>query len=141
YDSYGRPTTTYNGALFNNAGVATTTQYTMTNGVLTSQTMTNPAGQAATVTLDPYRQWPLTSRDTNGIVSTAKYDALGRLIKVWKHNRATTLAPDIAYAYTLGTASTATVTTTTALNDASGTVVSTALYDGFLRPVEAQTPT
>jgi RHS repeat-associated protein len=136
YDSYGRPTSAFDGN-----GNKTATAYTMTNGVTTSVKVTNPLGQSTTTSYDPQRGLPLTVTDPNGITTTEQYNGLGLLTSVWEHGRATTSAASLTFGYVFGTATTPTVITTKALNDEGGYVTSTTLYDALLRPRQAQTPT
>jgi YD repeat-containing protein len=135
YDSYGRPTASYDGN-----GNKTATSYTMTNGVTTSETVTNPLGQATTTTYDPLRALPLTVTDPNSIVTTLHYDGLGRLTSVWEHSRTTSEPASIIYSYDVSDTA-PTVVTTQTLNDESGYITSTTLYDALLRVRQAQDPT
>jgi RHS repeat-associated protein len=135
YDSYGRPTASYDGN-----GNETTTSYTMTNGVTTGETVTNPLGQATTTTYDPLRALPLTSTDPNGIVTTMQYDGLGRLTDVWEDSRPASDPANIIYSYDVSDTA-PTVVTTQTLNDESGYITSTTLYDALLRVRQTQDPT
>jgi RHS repeat-associated protein len=135
YDSYGRPVTSYDGN-----GNATTTAYTMTNGVTTGQTVTNALGQATTTTYDPLRGLPLTVTDPNGITTTMEYDGLGRIIDVWEYGRPTSDPANYIYTYDLTNSAPALVITQQ-LNDESGYVTSTTLYDALLRVRQTQVPT
>jgi RHS repeat-associated protein len=136
YDSYGRPVTVYDAN-----GNKTTTSYVMANGSVTAQTVTNPLGQATTTTYDPARGLPVTITDPNNIVTTDQYDELGRLTSAWNNSRATTSSASATYSYSFGTATTPTVVTTKTLDDSSGYVTSTALYDALLRLRQTQYPT
>jgi YD repeat-containing protein len=136
YDSYGRPVTAYDAN-----GNKTTTSYSMTNGSTTAQTVTNALGQATTTTYDPARALPVTITDPNNIVTTKQYDELGRLTSEWDNSRATTSSATATYSYAFGTATTPSVVTTKTLDDASGYITSTALYDALLRPRQTQVPT
>jgi RHS repeat-associated protein len=136
YDAYGRPTGSWDGN-----GNETSTAYTMTNGLTTAVKVTNALGQSTTTTYDPIRGLALVTTDPNGIATTERYDGLGRLTDVWEHNRPTGDPADLIYTYTIGNATTPTVVTTQALNDASGYVTSTTLYDALLRVRQTQVPT
>jgi RHS repeat-associated protein len=135
YDSYGRPTATYDAD-----GNETTTSYTMTDGSTTAQTSTNALGQATTTTYDPLRGLALTTTDPNGITTTMEYDGLGRLTGVWGYNRPTTDAANEIFSYTVS-ATAPSVVTTKDLNDEGGYVTSTSLYDALLRLRQTQVST
>ena len=135
YDSNGRPVTSYDGS-----GNKTTTAYTMTNGVTTAETLTNPLGQAAAATLDPLRGIPVTVTDANSITTTLHYDGLGRVTGVWGCNRPTSSAANDIFSYAVSN-SAPTVVTAQKLNDESGYVTSTTLYDALLRVRQTQDPT
>ncbi len=135
YDSYGRPVTSYDGN-----GNATTTAYTMTNGVTTAETVTNALGQATTTTYDPLRGLPLTVTDPNGITTTMEYDGLGRVIDVWEYGRPTSDPANYIYTYDVSN-SAPTLVISEQLNDESGYVTSTTLYDALLRVRQTQVPT
>src|SRR5579863_2836765 len=140
YDSYGRPVTRYDGN-----GNETDTSYTMTNGVTTKVTVTNPLGQPTTTTLDPLRGIPLTQTDANNIKTSLQYDGLGRLTGMWDNNRqpSSTLA-NVAYSYAIppnppaGTAPV--VVTAKWLDEENIQVTSTTLYDAMLRVRQTQYP-
>lgn len=140
YDSYGRPVTSYDGN-----GNETGTAYTMTNGLTTAVTVTNPLGQPTSATLDPLRGIPITQTDVNNIKTSLHYDGLGRLTGVWANNRdpATTTANQ-AYSYAItqnppvGTAPV--VVTAQRLDEESIQVTSTTLYDAMLRARQTQRP-
>ena len=142
YDSYGRVIKSYdgnggyNGTTYN----PTVTSFTMTNGSTTSESVTNPLGQAVTTVLDPLRGLPITVTDANGITTTTHYDGLGRLTGVWEHGRATTSAANLVFAYAVSNSGPS-VVTTQQLDDAGGYVTSTTLYDSLLRPRQTQVPT
>ena len=135
YDSYGRPTITYDAN-----DNKTTTAYVMNGGVTTGTTITNPLGQQTVATLDPARGIPTGGTDPNKITSVQQYDPLGRLANVWTDSRPTSSPANITYSYQVSNTAPTAVTTTT-LNDESGHYSSTAIYDSLLRPVQTQTPT
>lgn len=135
FDSYGRTTEAYDGR-----GDKTATAYTMTNGVTTQEVVTNALGQATTTTFDPLRGLPASVTDPNAVTSTLHYDGLGRLTGVWQYNRATTAPANYVFSYAVNN-NAPTVVTTQRLNDASGYITSTALYDALLRPRQTQQPT
>jgi RHS repeat-associated protein len=147
YDSYGRPVTTFDGN-----GNTTVTTYTMTNGLTTSAEVTkgptvgaeatNALTESTTTTYDPLRGIPLTVTDPNGVVTTMHYDGLGRLTDVWEYSRPTTDPASLIYTYDVPADRNAPVVVTTEkLNDESGYVTSTTLYDALLRVRQTQDPT
>ncbi len=136
FDSHGRPTTTYNAN-----GNKTTAAYTDNSvGVTTGTTTTNALSQSTSTTVDPARGLTLTATDANGVVTTTQYDTLGRATSVWLDSRATTTPANYTYAYTVSNNSVTAVTTNT-LNDQSGYVTSTTIYDALLRVRQTQTAT
>lgn len=135
YDSFGRPTATYDGD-----GNKSTTVYTMSNGVLTKEASANPLGQNTTVTYDSLRGLPIVRTDPNGIATTTDYDGLGRAIDVWTNGRATSSAANYIYTYSVSD-SAPTVVTTQQLDEAGGYSTSTTLYDALLRQRQTQRPT
>ena len=135
YDSYGRPVSSYDAN-----GNKTATSYTMTNGVTTGEKVTNPLNQATTTTLDPLRGIPVSTTDANAITTTLHYDGLGRLTGVWGFNRPASSAANDIFSYAVS-ASAPTVVTSQKLDDQSGYVTSTTLYDALLRVRQTQDPT
>lgn len=135
YDSYGRTLDSWDAN-----GNETQTAYTMTNGLTSGTTVTNPAGQTVKTTVDTARGLVLTTTDANGVVTTKHYDALGRLTAEWDDSRATSVPANKTYSYTISTTA-PTVVTTNTLNDESGYNTSTQLYDALMRPVQTQDPT
>jgi RHS repeat-associated protein len=141
YDSYGRPVASYDAS-----GNKTTTSYTMTGGVTTSQTVTNPLGQATTTSYDPLRALPLTVTDPNNITTTMQYDALGRVTGVWEYGRPASDPANWKYSYTIDqdpdptSGDAPAVVTTQQLNTADGYITSTTLYDSLLRVRQTQEP-
>jgi RHS repeat-associated protein len=147
YNGYGQITASYdgNGGEHPVSGTATytptSTAYTLTDGSDTAETVTNPLGQATATTYDPARGSPVTVTDPNGVVTTYQYDELGRLTSEWEDSRATSSDANYVYAYAIGTATTPTVVTTKQLNNESGYITSTTLYDALLRVRQTQVPT
>jgi RHS repeat-associated protein len=147
YNAQGMPTGSYDG----NGGehlVGTTetysptsTSYTMTDGSVTAQTVTNPLGQATTTTYDPARGLPYVVTDPNGLATTFEYDELGRLASEWDYGRATSSKANEIYSYSIGAGTTPTMVTSEQLNDESGYEISTTLYDSLLRVRQTQDPT
>ena len=145
YDTHGRPTTVTD-ALER----TTTTAYdsAVEGGPLTSTKVTTPpatsddeSAQETTTTVDPAWGSPVATTDTNGKVTTATYDGLGRITAVWKPGRVQGQdSADTLYAYTLNpTTGVSAVTTKTLATDGVSYRVSTQLYDALLRARQTQT--
>ena len=121
-------------------GKTTTTAYSpAAGGPVLQVTVTNPLGHVNTSTLDGHRGLPVSTTDANGRVTTARYDALGRLIKVWRPGTSTTGTPDLEYGYTLSNTS-ANVITTTRRGPTGNQIRSYQLFDGRLRIRQTQHP-
>ncbi|MGW2843260.1 RHS repeat-associated core domain-containing protein [Streptomyces sp. NPDC001493] len=159
YDSYGRPltstdlvaevTVTGAGAPVRTArtdGRTTTTTYTPATGNTTEVTVTSPPANTADASsahnsvtaFDPVRGVPVKQTDLNNNVTELTYDALGRSIKVWLADRRTSQVPSQEFVYTVDEGTVAVATKT--LNNSGGQIASYALYDGFLRDRQTQTP-
>lgn len=119
----------------------TSTAYTETNGLITSTKVTNPLTHQATTTVDPAWGLPLTVVDANGRTTSMKYDALGRLVKVWKPGRTEAHgdSPHLRYTYQVRNNAPSTVRTDT-LKANGNQVASYTLLDGFLRERQTQAP-
>jgi RHS repeat-associated protein len=135
FDTYGRVLDTWDAL-----GRETQTAYTMTNGLTTGQTSTNPLGQVTTSVIDPERAIVTSSTDPNGIVTQNHADGLGRTIAVWLDSRPTTAAANYVYTYSISNTEPS-VTTPQTLNNESGYATSETFYDALLRPRQTQSPT
>jgi RHS repeat-associated protein len=135
YDSYGRPVAGYD-ALDRKTQMG---YIPATGGPVTASSVTNALGWAATTTVDPGKGTPTSVVDVNGKATTAEYDPLGRLTKVWRNNRPTTATPDSQYTYTLSDTAPNSVQTQK-LGPAGQQISAYAIYDGRLRPRQTQTP-
>ncbi|MFJ7899114.1 polymorphic toxin-type HINT domain-containing protein [Streptomyces sp. NPDC096198] len=136
YDSRGRAITAYDAN-----GNRTSTAYTDdAYGSTTGTSVTNALNQVTTTTLDPARGLTLTTKDLNGVVTTAQYDTLGRVTGVWLASRPTSSAANYTYAYTVSNSG-VTAVTTNKLNDSSSYQTSSTLYDALLRVRQTQAPT
>ncbi len=133
YDSAGRVTGAYDA----NGNKTETTYTTNSVGLVTGVTTTNPLNQTMSVALDPLRGLTLTSTDLNEIVTTQRYDALGRVTAVWLNSRATTLSADYTFAYTVSNTG-PTSSTTKTLNDFAGYYTTVRIYDAQGRPRQSQ---
>ncbi|MGW1961973.1 polymorphic toxin-type HINT domain-containing protein [Streptomyces sp. NPDC001935] len=130
-------------------GRTTTTDYAPTTGFATSTTVTTPAAVAAdtttaqttTTTYDTLRGLPTDVVDTNNRHTNIAYDALGRKVKMWLPNRsqANKDTPNYEFTYTVNENGPTAVGTKTLKNDGTQRTSYT-LYDGFLRPRQAQAP-
>ncbi|MEV7374658.1 polymorphic toxin-type HINT domain-containing protein [Streptomyces sp. NPDC090301] len=165
FDTYGRPLTTTalaSTTLFdptnesatpvttaNSGARTTTTAYTPAVGRPTKTVSTTPpatagiaaSAQTTTTTLDSLRGLPTTETDANNLRTDATYDALGRQLKLWKPDRskANGQTPNIEYRYHNPTNGIHSVETLTLNNDGSQ-ASGFALYDGFGRQRQTQTP-
>lgn len=136
YDAYGRASQAWDGN-----GNLTATTYTVNSvGLTTGVTVTNPLSQTTSQTYDTERNLPLTQTDANSVLTTTRYDALGRTTGVWLNSRATTASANYVYSYTLSNTG-ITAATAQKLNDEGGYQTSTLIYDAMLRPRQTQTIT
>ncbi|MEU0271214.1 RHS repeat-associated core domain-containing protein [Streptomyces sp. NPDC006307] len=137
FDIYGRGL-----SLADAYGKVTTTVYTPATGeVPTSTVVTNPLGHTVTTTLEPLRGQTTQVSDANGKVTSSAYDALGRLIKVWKPTRSAATYPDaptMAFEYLVRNDGPLVVTTKSLTHD-SKYAVSYSFHDGMLRERQTQT--
>ncbi|WP_166850940.1 RHS repeat protein, partial [Isoptericola sp. BMS4] len=144
YDALGRAT-----SVTDALGRTSTTAYTpASGGPVTKVTSTTPdpdgsgsASSHTTVTeLDPAWGAPETVTDPNGKVTTATYDALGRITKVWKPGRVQgEETPHLQYTYTVRSNGHNAVTTKT-LDANNNYRTSVSIYDGLLRDRQTQVP-
>ncbi|MGV9263273.1 polymorphic toxin-type HINT domain-containing protein [Kitasatospora sp. NPDC003701] len=153
FDAFGRPltTATTDGSAYDRDGTqvngpsttpaVTATTYTPSSGVLPTEVRsTGPmAGWATTVTLDPARGSPLTDRDVNDRVTTAQYDAMGRLTAVWAPDRPTAELPSRKFTYSLKGSKGPSAVTTESINDDAVTYSAVIdILDGLGRPRQSQ---
>lgn len=163
YDTYGRPlestdltatvtfdsTGTQVSTTPRTDGRTTTTAYTPATGRATQVTTTTPPAKAADATsaqtskttLDPLRGLPVTVLDANNARTDFTYDALGRSAKIWLPNRskASNQTPNHEYTYTVIDSKPVAIGSKT-LGKNALQLTSYTLYDGFLRPRQAQLP-
>ncbi|MFD8756718.1 polymorphic toxin-type HINT domain-containing protein [Kitasatospora sp. NPDC059577] len=154
FDVYGRPltTATTDGSTYDRDGVqltgpsvtpaVTSIAITPASGQLPTEIRTTGpmgAGWTTTVTQDPARGTPLTSKDINDRVTTAQYDALGRLTAVWAPDRPTTELPSRKFTYSLnGTSAPSAIKTESINDDALSYSASIDIFDGLARPRQTQ---
>lgn len=144
YDQHGRPLTSTDAL-----DRTTTTAYTpATGGPVSSTTVTSPdpdgagtlTAQVTTTEVNPAWGSPTKVTDPNGKVTTARYDALGRLTGVWLPGRPqATKTPNTTYEYLIS-ASGVNAVTSKSLTAAEGYLSTVTLYDALLRPVQTQSP-
>ncbi|WP_189922998.1 polymorphic toxin-type HINT domain-containing protein [Kitasatospora xanthocidica] len=154
FDVYGRglTTATTDGSTYDHSGAqitgpsvtpaVTTIALTPASGRLPTEIRTTGplgAGWTTTVTQDPARGSPLTSKDINDRVTTSQYDALGRLTAVWAPDRPTAEFPSRKFTYALnGSKAPSAVTTESINDDALSYSASVEIYDGLGRPRQTQ---
>ena len=144
YDAHGRALTVTDAL-----GRTTSTAYTPATGgpvMGTSTTSPDPDGagpltaHVTTTTVNPAWGAPTRVVDANGKVTTATYDALGRLTGVWLPGRVQgTDSANMTYAYDIRKTGVNAVTTST-LTASETYLSSVALYDGLLRERQTQSP-
>ncbi|MFI7511202.1 FG-GAP-like repeat-containing protein [Micromonospora aurantiaca] len=136
YDRWGRPT-----ALTDALGWTATTAYThASNGLLASVKITNPALHQTITNVDPALGVPRTTTDANGKTTTAAYDALGRLTKVWLPGRALSDSGNQEYIYST-TKTAPSYVQSKILGPNNNQISSFEIYDGHLRLRQEQTTT
>ncbi|MEV0234725.1 RHS repeat-associated core domain-containing protein [Nonomuraea sp. NPDC050786] len=136
FDAYGRKTESKD-----KLERTTSTAYKEVNGLTTETAVTNAADQVATTTFDPAWGSPVTETDTNNRRTSLTYDALGRLVKVYKPGRTEADGdPDVTYEYGVNRGGGPNWTRTSTLKANGNQVVSYQLLDGFLRPRQTQAP-
>ncbi|MEZ0115333.1 RHS repeat-associated protein [Catenulispora sp. EB89] len=140
YDTSGRVTSSVDAL-----GRTTGTVYTPSDGgVLTQIAVTNPASQTMTTVDNPDRGTIASSTDVAGHVTSATYDALGRMTQLWKPGRVQgTNAPNETYSYLIQTAGPEVVTGNVLVDYGTGTnyVTTAKLSDALGRPIQTQTAT
>ncbi|WP_157545302.1 polymorphic toxin type 30 domain-containing protein [Hamadaea tsunoensis] len=142
YDAYGRTTDTWDVD-----NLHTSMVYTPASGapVLTVDTYPpTPTGQAAwksTATIEPAYGLTTASVDINSRRTDETYDAMGRLLAVWKPGRAKATypsSPHIAYVYSVSDTAPSVVETRT-LGPNANQISSYSFYDALMRPRQQQT--
>ncbi|MEU6156527.1 RHS repeat-associated core domain-containing protein [Actinosynnema sp. NPDC047251] len=115
----------------------TSSAYTQSSsGVLTKTVTTNAKNQTSTVEVDPARGKPTGTIDVGGRRTDVAYDALGRVVEVWKpgqFRRDSGGSPAITYEYLFRTNGPLAVTTKTLVDYRDGTnyVTKIDLFDAF----------
>ncbi|WP_411082140.1 polymorphic toxin-type HINT domain-containing protein [Streptomyces sp. cmx-18-6] len=128
-------------------GRTTSTAYSPSSGFAARVTTTTPpasvkdatTAQTSITELEPLRGRPAAQVDTNAKRTELTYDALGRSAKVWLPDRKTGQTPNYEFTYFV-TANKEVAVRTQTLNNGGAQIASYALYDGFLRERQTQTP-
>jgi RHS repeat-associated protein len=135
YDSYGRTTSSTDAR-----GQTTTTAYTPAEKAAVRQvTVANSLRHTTTTTTDGLRGQPIAVLDPNGKTTTAAYDALGRLTKVWRPGRPIGATADVEYGYQLNN-NAANAITTTRLGPTGNRITTYELLDGRFRTRQIHAP-
>ncbi|WP_406293562.1 hypothetical protein OG948_02905 [Embleya sp. NBC_00888] len=136
YDGYGRVTKATDAE-----NKATSTTYTPAAGTLpTTVTTTGPTGWTNTTTYAGARNLSVKIVDANGLATEQEYDALGRLIAVWKPGRTKADNADLQFAYAPSKTGPSVVTTKTLrLNNTYAT--SHRILNSFLQERQTQSTT
>ncbi|MEV4136545.1 RHS repeat-associated core domain-containing protein [Dactylosporangium sp. NPDC049742] len=139
YDPYGRVLTSTDAL-----NRVTTTAYTPSAGSqATSISVKNPKLWETVTTINPAFGNVTSQVDPNGRRTDATYDALGRTVAVWEPDRSKSAGQSATtkYAYVIaGTTAITSVATSTLNTAGDGYITSYQLYDGLLRPRQAQRP-
>lgn len=143
FDALGRPQNTVDA----NGSVSSTVYTQSAGGLPATKTTTTPDpdgagplhGFATKTTFNPLTGNVLSTEDPNGRVTSGTYDALGRLRTVRYPQHAGFTLPSISYDYSTNSNGLNAVETKTLNTAGTGQRVSTALYDGLLRPFQYQT--
>jgi RHS repeat-associated protein len=135
FDGNGRPT-----IVKDPLGNPTTTAYDALTGF--PRTITNPANQPVTTVVDVFHGGATTVTDPNNHITSAGYDALGRITDVWyPTEQPTTGTPSAHYAYDLdfNRSYLASIRTST-FQDAGQLLDSQTWVDGLGREVQTEVP-
>ncbi|MGW7170908.1 RHS repeat domain-containing protein [Streptomyces sp. NPDC054884] len=140
YDKLGRPSTATNALkqTIKNTYVPDDTGY----GPLTSKTTIDPKLYTTTSVVDPAWGTATKATDANSNVTEWAFDALGRLVSVWKPNRSRALgdAASIVYAYSVNNGKETWVRTDALKNDGKTYNSAFEIFDGLLRSRQKQVP-
>lgn len=140
YDARGRQFSVTDGE-----GNTTTTAYVPSgvagDGPLTRTVVTDAKGFETTTDYTMARGMVRRVADPNQKVTSATYDALGRLAAVWEPGRVQgTDDPDVRFGYGVKNTTYSHRTTYELEHDGSGYIASYEIFDAMLRPVETQAP-
>ncbi|WP_331768122.1 polymorphic toxin-type HINT domain-containing protein [Embleya sp. NBC_00896] len=120
----------------------TTTAYQPATGTLpTTVAVTGPTGWTATTDYAGARNLPVKAVDVNGLVVEQEYDALGRLIAVWKPGRSKSDDADLQFAYAPSKTGPSVVTSRSLMFDGFQYSVSHRILNSFLQERQTQSTT
>ncbi len=108
-------------------------------GPVTSIEVSNALGHKTTTTMDVRFGLPKVAFDVNGVMTTARYDAQGRLLQVWKNNRPVNVTPDAQYEYVLRPLNASYIKTQVLGPGGTLLPASFEMFDGLLRPRRTET--
>jgi RHS repeat-associated protein len=116
--------------------------YTPADRPMTKLETTNSQGWTITTKLEPAWGVPTAVTDYNGKLTEAVRDGLGRTRKLWLPGRSREAqhTPHITYTYTVRTDGANAVVTDRINAAGTGYITTTELFDGLLRPRQAQAP-
>jgi RHS repeat-associated protein len=137
YDEYGRLVKETDGA-----GGSTTTAYVPERGAhATEVRTTNPLGHSDVTYVEPAWDEPIAEVDENGRRTDLDHDPLGRVAKVWQHDRSKSAGqtPNTEYSYLVRNDGPNIVTTKTLATDGTY-IASHELFDGLMRERQTQEP-
>ncbi|MFL6073818.1 MAG: RHS repeat-associated core domain-containing protein [Mycobacteriales bacterium] len=136
FDAYGRLLTSTDAL-----SRKTTRAYDPPTGLPTTTTVTDPKNNATASTTNLTTGQPVDTVDPNDRHTSQTYDALGRVLGVWKPGRGKDAGdgPNVRYTYGLPANGPAWVSTDT-LKPNNNYVTGYQLFDGFLRPRQTQAP-
>ncbi|WP_239079269.1 RHS repeat-associated core domain-containing protein [Streptomyces sp. SID7909] len=140
YDKLGRPLTATNA--LNRTVNTTYVPDDVGYGPLTSKTTTDPKQFTSTTVVDPAWGTATKTTDANGNITEWSFDALGRLLSVWKPDRSRTLgnAASIVYAYSVNNNKETWVRTDALKADGKTYNSSYEILDSLLRSRQKQVP-
>jgi RHS repeat-associated protein len=138
YDSSGRPV-----SVTDADNQTSTTDFTPAErGNLTQSVLTNAKGQKTTTAIEPGRGGVTAVVDVAGHRSDASYDALGRVVAVWKpgHSKAGNQQPSVTYDYLVRSDGALALTTKTLVDISTSTnyVTTISLYDSLGQLIQTQ---
>ncbi|GGM29568.1 ricin-type beta-trefoil lectin domain protein [Micromonospora yangpuensis] len=118
-------------------GRTSTTTYTPATGQAFQVEERNSLNHRQLQEIDPGREVVLRSTDLNDLVSEARFDALGRLVKAWGPGRSTTATPDFEAGYVVETGKPSYVVTKSRGHE-NRIDTSVTIYDGLGRERQTQ---
>ncbi|MEV6522850.1 polymorphic toxin-type HINT domain-containing protein [Longispora sp. NPDC051575] len=130
-------------------GRSATTAYTPAAAGATTQVVTTtppPSGTgvgfATTTTINPHTGLPIRKVDPNGKTTEAYYDALGRVVSVWRPGRVRGIhSANVNYSYSISKTALPLITTSALGPDNDDRIVSYDILDSRFRPRQSQSVT